>query len=284
MPPERRHTQRPFAGRAASRPAAIWSSASPRAQPDARRGQRVDRRCGGRRRPGARTRSRPPMASVKRTSVGGLDRGPDRADVGGAARAEGEHARAPPAPAWRGRAASSALRTTAPSGGIARTSALFSACTPSSEPKNSVWAEATTVTTPTVGRQIARERRDLPRLIGAELERRRPVLGAEPEERQGQPPLVVEARFGLEHGAERAEHRGHHLLGRGLAVRARHRGDGQREARAVIRGEPAERPRRVLHQHHRRRARAGRRAGSRRRGRPPRARPRRRRKAWPSRS
>src|SRR5439155_1187623 len=49
---------------------------------------------------------------------------------------------------------SSAFRTTAPSGAMARTSALFSAWTPSSEPRNSVCALDTTVTAPTVGRRV----------------------------------------------------------------------------------------------------------------------------------
>src|SRR6267378_2030779 len=52
-------------------------------------------------------------------------------------------------PATRG---SSALSTARPSGATARTRATFSARTPSSEPRNSVWACATVVTAATVGR------------------------------------------------------------------------------------------------------------------------------------
>ena len=99
------------------------------------------------------------------------------------------------------------------------------------------------------------QRRDFAGLVGAQLERDRPVLGGEPEQGQGQPPLVVEARLGLEHRAQGAEHGRHHLLGRGLAVGAGHGRDGQREPGSVVRGEAAERPRGVIHEHGRHRGR-----------------------------
>ncbi len=51
--------------------------------------------------------------------------------------------------------ASSAFRTTRPEAGTARTSALFSATTPSIEPSSSRWAGDTVVTTASVGAAIA---------------------------------------------------------------------------------------------------------------------------------
>ena len=95
------------------------------------------------------------------------------------------------------------------------------------------------------------ERGDLARPVRAELERGRAVLGGELDERERQPPLVVEARLGLEHGPERGQHRRHHLLGRGLAVRARHRRDRNREPLAVPGAQPPEGLRRLVHQHDR---------------------------------
>ena len=96
-----------------------------------------------------------------------------------------------------------------------------------------------------------RQVRDLAGSVGAQLQHERLVLGREPEERERQAPLVVEAPRGLEHVEARGEHGGDELLGGRLAVGPGHGHDGNREARPVIGGEPAERPRRVLDEHER---------------------------------
>src|SRR5207244_803788 len=87
--------------------------------------------------------------------------------------------------------------------------------------------------------------------VGAELEHERLVLGDEPEEREREPPLIVEARRGLEDLPARAEDARDQLLGRGLAVGTGHGHNRNRKPRAMICGEQAERLRRVLDEHER---------------------------------
>ena len=118
-----------------------------------------------------------------------------------------------------------------------------------------MWALDTTVTAPTVGRLIAASEAISPGRVRPQLQRERLVLRPQAQQGQRQAPLVVEAALRLEHRAERAQHRGHHLLGRGLAVGARHRRHRHREARPVIRGQPSERARGVVHQDRRHRGR-----------------------------
>ena len=142
---------------------------------------------------------------------------------------------------------------------------------------------ATTVTTPTVGRASAGELRDLAGLVRAELDDERAVLGAETEQRQRQPPLVVEAS------------RGRSVLHRVPSTAATSSfvvvlpfdpvtaTTGMLEPRAMPRGQTAERLRRVLHEHERHvrrhlvRQRVHDEAGA------PRGPPLRARYAWPSR-
>src|SRR5207244_966455 len=64
------------------------------------------------------------------------------------------------------------------------------------------------------------ERGDLALLIGADFHHECLVLGGQPQERERQPPLVVEGGFRLQHSPARPEHRGDHLLRRGFAVGA----------------------------------------------------------------
>ena len=92
------------------------------------------------------------------------------------------------------------------------------------------------------------QRGDLPRAIRAELEGGRAMLGGELEQGEGESPLVVEARLGLEHGSEGPEHAGHQLLGRGLPVRAGDRGHVNAEARAMPGSEAAESHRGIVHE------------------------------------
>src|SRR5213594_3776724 len=82
---------------------------------------------------------------------------------------------------------------------------------------------------------------DLAGPVGAELEHERLVLGDEPEEREREPPLVVEARRGLEDLPARAEYARDQLLGRRLAVGTGHGHNRNRKPRAMICGEQAER-------------------------------------------
>ncbi|OLD98184.1 MAG: hypothetical protein AUG80_08920 [Candidatus Rokubacteria bacterium 13_1_20CM_4_68_9] len=77
------------------------------------------------------------------------------------------------------------------------------------------------------------------------------MLGGQPQERERQPPLVVEGGFRLQHSPARPEHRGDHLLRRGLAVGAGDGDDRNGEALAVVRSDLAEGPRRVLDEHER---------------------------------
>ena len=96
-----------------------------------------------------------------------------------------------------------------------------------------MWTAATVVTTPTVGARQGGQRARSPR--AGSCRSRRPAPRARGPRRSsvsGQTPLVVEARLGLQHAPARAEHRGHHLLRRRLAVRAGDGDDRDREPRA----------------------------------------------------
>src|SRR2546428_56873 len=77
------------------------------------------------------------------------------------------------------------------------------------------------------------------------------ALGAEPQQRERHAPLVVERRGRFEHLPARGEHRRRQLLGRRLADGARDGHDRHGELRAVPRGQPAQRARRVLDEHQR---------------------------------
>jgi hypothetical protein len=95
------------------------------------------------------------------------------------------------------------------------------------------------------------QRGDLTAGVGADLQHRGLVLGAQAQQRQRQPPLVVERALRLEHVPARGHHAGGQLLGRRLAVAAGHGDHRDGEARAVERGQPAQRLRGVLDEHQR---------------------------------
>ena len=144
---------------------------------------------------------------------------------------------------------SSAFSTTAPSAGMARTSALFSRCTSSREPRNSVCADDTVVTAATVGRAISASAAISPgRLVPSSSAAAR-CSAVSLRRVSGRPHWLLKLDSGLSTGPSAAEHRRHHLLGRGLAVRARHRRDRNREALAVPCAQPPEGLRRLVHQH-----------------------------------
>jgi hypothetical protein len=96
-----------------------------------------------------------------------------------------------------------------------------------------------------VGEGHGGEATHLPRPIHPQLDHRGHVLGAQAEERERQPHLVVEVPFGLQRGPADGEDGAHHLLGGGLAVAAPHRAERDGEAPAMEPPQPAERLQRV---------------------------------------
>jgi hypothetical protein len=92
---------------------------------------------------------------------------------------------------------------------------------------------------------------DLAADVHAHLEHGGAVLRPEPEQRQRQPPLIVEAPARLQHLPARTEDAGDQLLGGPLAVGAGHPDNRNGESRAVECGEHAEGARRVLDEHQR---------------------------------
>ncbi len=154
--PARRHTQRPLAGRAASRPWTICSSGSPSATPTPAAASAFVTLC----RPAKWSRRARRPSDVSRTKLtpsGVSSISPARMSAAPRAlpKALKVQTRAGLAAAIARTRGSSAFSTTAPPAGMIRTSALFSRWTSSREPRNSVWAEETVVTAAMVGRAIS---------------------------------------------------------------------------------------------------------------------------------
>ena len=266
-----------------SRPAA-----APARQPDAGGDQRVRARCGARRSASRAVRRRAARlegegeALGRRPSAAPTARTSARARAGAhgeharpRARAHGEHARVVGVEHHRAlrRDRRDQRRLLAPA---RRRASRGTRCGRSPR----------IVTAPTVGRAERGERGDLAR-AGSRRARGRPRgARAEAEQRQRQPPLVVEAALGLSTGPERPRTAAIISLVVVLPLEPVTAATGTVKRSPVPGGEPAERARRVVHEHH---GHAGRQVvGQRvhdeaapRRGPPPRAGTRGRRRWWP---
>ncbi len=107
------------------------------------------------------------------------------------------------------------------------------------------------VTSATWGRVNLYERRDLARVVHADLEDAEVGAPRHAGERERHAPMVVVGGGGGMRAPAGREHDAQHLLGARLADRARHRDDARLRPRARGDAEPLQRFERVIHSEHR---------------------------------